>query len=201
LASDTDYTETSESMSMVSRETFRTFRIGFTAVVSLCLGALLLWQYLNDGIPSHYFLADKTMPLVSNAWGAVTIPLFTWLMLWRIDTRLFDHQTTIPFPRVVLAAFIGALVYGVILGVSITGGFKQISGNTPWFIAVAALLFPVYRAEYFLGFVLGLTYWIGGVLPIIVGCVFVLIAFALYSFIRRPVVALVRKLMKSNAAG
>jgi hypothetical protein len=183
---------------VISRETFRTFRIGFTAFVSLCLGSLLLWQYLNDGIPSHYFLADKTMPLVSNAWGAVTVPLFTWFMLWRVDTRLFDQPTAIPFPREVLAAFMGALVYGVILGVSITGGFKQISGNTPWFIAAAALLFPVYRAEYFLGFVLGLTYWIGGVLPIFVGSIFLLMAFVLYYFIRRPVVALVSKLTKMN---
>jgi hypothetical protein len=183
---------------VISRKTFRIFRIGFAAFVSLCLGSLLVWQHLNGGIPSHYFLADKTMPLVSNAWGAITVPLFTWFMLWRVDARLFDQQTTIPFPREILAAFIGALVYGVILGVSITGGIKQISGNTPWFIAVAALLFPVYREEYFLGFVLGLAYWIGGVLPIIVGSVFLLMAFLIYSFIRKPVVALVRELMKRN---
>lgn len=114
-------------------------------------------------------------------------------MLWRIESRLFREATTIRVPTQALTAFTGALAYGILLGTSITGGFKAISSNTPWVIAVAALLFPVYRAEYFLGFVLGLTYWIGGVLPIVVGGAFLLMAFVVYTFIRTTMVSLFRK--------
>ena len=179
---------------MISSKDFRNFTVGFTLVISIGLGALLLWQYLNGGIPGHYFLARKDMPLISNGWGGITVPLFSWFILGRIHKRLFGVSTVISFPKHTLIAFLGSLMYGVILGVSIQGGIRVVSGNTPWFIALAALAFPIYRAEYFLGFVLGLTYWVGGVLPIVVGSVFVLAAFAIYTFIRTPIESLLRRL-------
>jgi hypothetical protein len=183
---------------MISKSTFRIFSIRISVFIFLGLGALLLFQHFKGGIPAHYFLARKDMPLISNVWGGVTVPLFTWLMMWRMEARLFRDAATIPFPKQALAAFTGALAYGILLGISITGGLNAISSNTPWVIAVAALLFPVYRAEYFLGFVLGLTYWVGGVLPIVVGGAFLLMAFVVYAFIRTPIVLLVTRLTKGS---
>jgi hypothetical protein len=47
-------------------------------------------------------------------------------------------------------------------------------------LLVFAFFFPIYRAECLLGFVLGMTYTFGGVLPIIIGTVLVLITGAIY---------------------
>lgn len=184
-------------MKTISKNDFLIFRIWFTSVVFVVLFALLLWQHFNGGIPSHHFLARKSMPLVSNAWGGVVIPLFTWLMLWLINRRLFLSQVVqIPFPKHVFVAFIGSLIYGIVLGISIHVGFKEISSNTPWLLIITAFLFPVYRAEYFLGFVLGLTYWVGGLLPIVIGSIFLVVTFVIYNYVRNPILSQIKRIRR-----
>jgi hypothetical protein len=168
----------------MNRNAFLKIRVLFTIVVTFLLTSLLVYQFVNEGIPSHHFLANKELPLISNAWGGIVIPVFTWIMLWRIDIRIFKAADDITFPTSVLMSFFGSLLFGVVLGVSINIGFKEVSSNTHWILFVAAMLFPTYRAEYFLGFVLGLTYWVGGVLPIIVGGVFLVISLIIYKYLR-----------------
>ena len=49
---------------------------------------------------------------------------------------------------------------------------------------VVAIFIPIFKSEYFLGFVLGLTYTFGGALPIIIGLVLVTAFYIIYKFIR-----------------
>jgi hypothetical protein len=145
---------------------------------------LLLWQYFHGGIPAHHFLADEDMPLVSNGWGALVIPIFTWLMMFRIEKRLFKTKDIIDFPSTTLYSLLGSLLFGIALGLSIYYQFKTFSGNVPLILFVLALFVPTYRSEYYLGFVLGLTWYIGGVLPVLVGSVFILFSAGIHIYLR-----------------
>ena len=177
---------------------FLKIRIGFTLGVTLVLGSLLLYQYLHAGIPSHHFLARKDMPQVSNVWGILTIPIFTWLLLWRISKRFLSEPNTVQFLKTVLVAFIASLAFGVALGLGIQSEFKLFTINVPFILFTLALFFPTYRAEYFLGFVLGLTYFVGGVLPIIVGGVFLLISALIHLVLRRFLLWIYRLIFKKS---
>lgn len=181
---------------MILKNDFFRFRIGFTVFITVLLSSLLLWQYFHEGIPSHYFLADKTMPLVSNAWGALVIPITTWFLLFRVNSGLFSDSDTIPFPKHTLIAFLSALLFGFALGISIVNRFELFLSNVPLILFSFALFFPTYKAEYFLGFVLGLTYFIGGVLPVVVGSVFLLISAVIYLVIRQLIIKLVKMIRK-----
>ncbi len=181
---------------MITKQHFFLFKIGFTALITVLLSSLLLWQYFRGGIPSHHFLADKTMPLISNAWGAVVIPITTWFLLFRVGKGLFKQSEAIPFPKHTLIGFLSALVFGIALGVAVVYRFELFLGNVPLIIFGLAFLFPTYKAEYFLGFVLGLTYFIGGVLPVLVGSVFLLISAAIYLLIRPLILKLVKMIKK-----
>ena len=181
---------------MISKNDFFRFRIGFTATITVLLSSLLLWQYFHGGIPSHYFLADKTMPLISNVWGALVIPITTWFLLFRVEKGLFSQSDSIPFPKYALIAFLSALLFGIVLGISVVNRFQEFLSAVPFIIFILPLFFPTYKAEYFLGFVLGLTYFIGGVLPVIVGSVFLLISAVIYLVIRRLILKLVKMIRK-----
>ena len=181
---------------MISKNDFFRFRIGFTAIITVLLSSLLLWQYFQGGIPSHYFLADKTMPLISNAWGALVIPITTWFLLFRVEKGLFSQSDSIPFPKHTLIEFLSALLLGVCLGISVVYGFETFSSSLILVLFGSALFFPTYKAEYFLGFVLGLTYFIGGVLPVVVGSVLLGISAVIYLLVRRLILKLVSMIKK-----
>ncbi len=181
---------------MITKHNYFHFRIWATVSITVALSSLLLWQYFHGGIPSHYFLADKNMPLVSNVWGALSIPMMTWFLLFRVGKRLFTASASIPFPRNALIGFSSALIFAVVLGLSIQYSVEEFSGNVPFILFGLALFFPTYRAECFLGFILGLTYFVGGVLPVVVGGVFLLISAAIYLFLRPLILKLVRVIRK-----
>ncbi len=181
---------------MIAKHRFFRFRIWITGIIFIVLTGLLLWQYFHDGIPSHHFLADKTLPLISNAWGALVIPITTWFLLFRVEKRLFSQSDTIAFPKHTLSGFLSALLFAVVLGIAIVYGFETFSSYSPLIIFSLALFFPTYKAEYFLGFILGLTYFIGGVLPVVVGSIFLLISALLYLLIRPLMLRLVKMARK-----
>ena len=181
---------------MISKNDFFRFKIGFTAIITVLLSSLLLWQYFQGGIPSHHFLADKTMPLISNAWGALVIPITTWFLLFSVEKGLFSQSDSIPFPKHSLIGFLSSLIFGVVLGISVVNGFEAFLSKVPFILFGIALFFPTYKAEYFLGFILGLTYFIGGVLPVVVGSVFLGISAVIYLLIRRLILKLVTMIKK-----
>ena len=165
---------------MISKSQFSQFRYWFTGAISLIIWSLLAWQYFHDGIPSHHFLADKNMPLVSNGWGAVVIPILTWFLLFRVEKRLFVTSDTIPFPTQTIKAFSGALILGLALSLAINYDFKTFSSNVPLILIILAFFIPTFRSEYLLGFVLGLAYTLGGVLPTVVGSILLLVSAAVH---------------------
>ncbi len=156
---------------------FARFRIGSTLAVGATIVAVLAWQQLNGGVPSHSFMARADMPSISNWWGALTLPLLTWFALGRLGLRLADGRTS---ERAALAGGAGALLFGAVLATAFTLGYNEIPSAQVTIVPLIALVVPIYRAEYLLGFVLALAYTFGGVLPLIIGTVLATVGFVLH---------------------
>jgi hypothetical protein len=128
------------------------------------------------------------MPSVSNWWGALVLPLLAWFLSYRTQKRLTRSQDknseTSVIPLEVMYGFAGALLFGVALSITYTLGFKDIPGYMINGLLILALFFPIYRAECLLGFVIGMTFTFGAVLPTGIGSIFALIGAVLYLFVR-----------------
>lgn len=87
-----------------------------------------------------------------------------------------------------MAAFSGALIAGLALSSSFAAGFE--SAATGIFLAVLAvgLILPTCRAEYIFGFVLGMTFVLGSILPTLAALVGAGIS-AIAHFVLRPALA------------
>ena len=164
-----------------------TTRIYFTAFITIVIWGLLAWHYYHGGVPSHHVLARKDLPFISNWWGGLVLPVLTWFLLFRIHKRIqksYSESCVTKLPVTVVYAFSAALLFGVTLAAFFTLGYQDIPGYMLIGIFLVALLFPVFRAECLLGFVLGMTYTFGAILPTAVGAVLVIISLALHQVLR-----------------
>jgi len=181
----------------MTKETIIQLRIYFLGIITIGIWSLLLWNHLHGGVVSHHLLHQKNLPAVSNWWGGLILPLLTFYLTSRIKKRIISNnkpeQAT--FPKSIIYGFLLALIYGVLLSVFFTMGYSNAAGYMTYGIFILALIFPIFRAEYLLGFVIGMTYTFGAVLPTIVGLVFVLITFILYRYIRAGILFLLNKLL------
>ncbi|WP_445452104.1 hypothetical protein [Flavobacterium sp. 25HG05S-40] len=168
----------------------------FTATVTIAVWSLLVWDYFHGGVPSHHLLQREDLPEFSNWLGGILIPLLTWFLLYRIQKRITKERTVFKFPRPILYAFLGALAFGIALSTSFTLGYTGIPFYLLITLLISALFYPIYRAECFLGFVLGMTYTFGGVLPILIISILSLIGALLYLLLRPAVLFIYKKLTK-----
>ena len=65
-------------------------------------------------------------------------------------------------------------------------------------IFIIALFFPIYRAECLLGFVMGMTFTFGAVLPTGIGSIFALIGAVLFLFVRSLLLKFVNAALPSK---
>ncbi len=166
---------------------FLTTRLYFTAFVSLAIWSLLAWNYYHGGVPGHHVLARKDLPEISNWWGSLVLPALTWFLLFRMQKRLQKSNGQgylAKLPAKVVYAFTAALLFGATLAVFFNLGYENLLGYILNGLFLLALFLPVYRAECLLGFVLGMTYTFGAVLPTAVGSVLVVISIVLYQLLR-----------------
>ncbi len=158
------------------------------AAVAIGVWALLGWDYYHGGVPSHHFLASKDMPAISNWWGGLLIPLLTGFLLYRIKQRIYGRSNGCPgSPNVlmrVVYGFVGALLFGALISILFTIGKNEIAGNLMLGLFAISFLFPLHRPECLLGFVIGMVFTFGGVLPIIIGTLLGLIFLVLYDYLR-----------------
>ena len=145
------------------------------------MGLLLGWQHFNGGVPAHHVLADPAMPLISNWWGLLTLPVLAWYLLGRIERRRKADPTGAHGD---LAAFAGALVFGALLSLLFTAGQTTGTETMVQALFVLALFYPIHRAACVLGFVIGMTWTFGAVLPVIAACIFATLGAAIYYGLR-----------------
>lgn len=171
---------------MTQKEFFK-IRLYFTAIITVAIWSLLIWDHFHGGVPSHHMLQREDLPEFSNWLGGILIPLLTWFLLYRVQKRISSDSTVFKFSVNILYAFIGTLSFGILLSVFFTLGYSEIPFYMIVSLLVLALFLPIYRAECFLGFVIGMIFTFGGVLPIGIISIISSIGAVLYLIVRSGV--------------
>lgn len=158
--------------------------------------ALLLWTHFHGGVPSHHILDQKDLPAISNWWNALVLPVLAWILTGRIKRRV-EQQTAgaeqnRSVTKGIVTRFIAGLLFGIVLAVSFVLDVKLFLDNVLYLLLILALLIPIYFAEFMLGFVLGMTYTFGAVLPTAFILIMAAIGFLLYRFLRPLLLKLFR---------
>ncbi|RUL75929.1 hypothetical protein [Dyella choica] len=166
----------------MSDRRFPWMRSAATAVVALAEWMQLAWQHFHGGVLGHHFLNRADMPVISNGWGGLLLPLVTWVLLGRVQRRIASQDDV--SKAYALVGFGSALLFGVLLSVFFTLGNDLVPGAMFESLFLVALVAPIYRAEYLLGFVLGMAFTFGGVLPSIVGSVMGIITLVIHRYVR-----------------
>jgi hypothetical protein len=166
---------------------FKKIGLAFLATITIGIWALLIWEHYHGGVPSHSFMARKDMPSISNWWGALLLPLLTYFSLYRIQKRFnLTHENSIISSNQMQSVLL-LLGAGLLYAGAMAYCFETDKGdiNDILFpgLFVLALIFPLYRAEFFLGFVIGLTYTFGAILPTFIASAFVLISYIAHNLI------------------
>lgn len=160
--------------------------------------AHLGWEHLHGGVAAHHLLQRADMPAITNWWGVLLIPALTWFLVGRIERRIAQqpggNAGSALLARPILAGLIGSLAYGAALSLA----FVVNSAALPFIflgLFVVSVFVPTYRAQYVLGFVLGMTFTFGAVLPTV-------IALVLASFARlvHLLVGSVRRLFRNSGS-
>ena len=152
-----------------------------TVLVALAEVAHLVWEHLHGGVASHHLLNRADLPAISNAWGALFLPTLAWILSGPVLRR----ATTARAAKDIATAFFGSLLVGVALSVAFLNGFEDVSSGIFLGILLAGLVLRVYRGEYVLGFVLGMTFTFGAMLPT-AAAAFVAIVSAIAHHLLRP---------------
>lgn len=184
----------------MSKTDFFRIRVYFTVLITLAIWSLLTWNYFHGGVPSHYILANKDLPEISNMLGAILLPLLTWLLTYRVQKRIFlesNWQAELSLIRHAIYSFAFSLTFGIVVAGFFYYGYPDMTGNLMVGIFVLALFLPVYRGECLLGFVIGMTVTFGAVLPIGIGSILASIAFVMYRGVR-PAAMYVGSLLKKK---
>ncbi|ALO44879.1 hypothetical protein [Pseudohongiella spirulinae] len=158
------------------------FPILLSVAVILLAAGHLGFEHFTGGVRSHNLLNDPDLPAISNWLGLITLPAIAVILGLRVRTYPAPAPAPAParllgLPRPMLVALVGALFYGAAMATSFWLGAENITFGALVGLFVCALVFPVYRAEYILGFVVGMTATFGGVLPLIVALVVAVISF------------------------
>ncbi len=176
----------------MSEKAFFKTRVYITVIITLSIWSLLTWNYYHGGVPSHHLLAREDLPAFSNWWGGLLLPLLAWFLSYRMQKRIYSgkekNSKEVNIPAHIVYGFTGALLFGIVLSTFFTFGNEEVPSYMMMGLLALALFFPIYRAECFLGFVIGMTYTFGGVLPILIGSILALLGAVLYLLIRPAIV-------------
>jgi len=163
-------------------------KIQGTISVFVLTSIFILWEYFNGGVVSHNLLAREDLPAISNWWGLLTVPLLFWISISLIHRRLGNgvklESKSEEYETEVLKRFLAALVFGILISLLWEfnfGSFIQYLILSPLIIAFFK---PVHLPEYLMGFVLGMLITFGGVLPILIGMILLVVCFLINGLIR-----------------
>lgn len=159
-------------------------KIWITVIISLAILSLLGWQHFHGGVPAHHLLNNKDLPLISNWWGALILPVLTWILIGRIYKRFSGQPTSstgLPFRTGIFAA---GLFAGIALAISFNTDFKPILDYILYIILVLSLFIPIYFSEFILGFVFAMTYTFGALLPTAFILIFAFLGYLLFRYVR-----------------
>lgn len=120
----------------------------------------------------------------------IVLPLLGWLLGVRLRNRM-TSTTQSPSPMNMGIGAVCALLHGAALAVSFEAGVSALTSSLFFGLFVLSAMLPIYRIEYIFGFVVGMTFTFGGVLPVLVALVVAAVS-ALMHFAFRAVISAIR---------
>jgi hypothetical protein len=173
-------------------------RLIITVIISILILGLLLWDYFHGGVPSHHILDQKNLPAISNWWSGILLPILTWILLGKIKSRIEKQTKTDSHYKSEMTSILGrfsiGLVFGIILSVSFINNYKPFLDNVLYLLLILSFIIPIFFSEFILGFVLGMTYTFGAILPTAFILIMAAIGFVIYRFIRLLIMKMTKKL-------
>lgn len=157
-----------------------TWRLRLAGAAAALVALHLTWEYSQGGIASHSFMADASMPSISNAWGLIWLPFVAFLYAPSIRRRAIGGGLRPRWRPSIVAGLVGGLGVGASIAAFVMFG-PDIDGN--WILGsllVLSLAFPVWRGETVLGFLLGMMVGVGAILPSIFAFAFGLLSFVVH---------------------
>jgi cytochrome c biogenesis protein CcdA len=152
----------------------------FTSVVTLAIWSILIWQYSHDGVPSHHFFHSADFPAMSNWWGGLILPALSWFLLGRIHQRILSQEPPgQKYPLNIIAGFVIAFLYGALISILFLN-IPEITGQVVLGIFLIAVFVKVYREECILGFILGMSYTFGAIIPFVFAFIFAFASALIY---------------------
>ena len=180
---------------------FTQIRVAFTLAMLVLIGSLLGWQHFHSGVPSHHILQRADLPELSNWWGLLVLPILSWTLLGRIESRLKKqtkpHNQGKQFKQILALFFLG-LTMGLCIIISFTYDYKPFLDAVPFLFLVLSLFVPIYYSEFILGCILGMTYTFGALLPTAFVLILVGLGFLVYRFIRPLILKLILLVTTGN---
>ena len=158
-------------------------RTTITVIVTLLVWDHLAWDHFHGGIPTHYLFHDKDLPGIPNWWGGIVLPFFTWFLLHRISKRVNNKIWEIENLKNIAYRFLAAFLVVIAIAICFTQEIDVIDYIMAS-IFLLAFVFPLYKSEYLLGWVLGASFTFGAMIPISFGSLLALVFFILYKIPR-----------------
>ncbi|MFV8355740.1 hypothetical protein ACNQGB_06110 [Flavobacterium sp. XS1P32] len=185
----------------MQRQNLTKIKALIVGVVTFLIFSFLFWEHFHGGVTSHHILDQQDLPSISNWWSGILLPTLTWFLLCRIEKRLdkkisHTQQTNIAFSTV-FWLFMTGLAFGILLSTSFTNEYKPFLDNVLYIIIVLSFIIPVYYSEFILGFILGMTYTFGAIIPTVFILIVAVIGLVAYRFIRPIILNLTTKLGNS----
>jgi hypothetical protein len=172
-----------------------------TAIVLLIVLSFIGWEHFHGGVVSHHILNQKDLPAISNWWGVVVLPIYTWFLLSRIEKRFIQEGSkqlvAKKFIQKTLLLFFLGLSLGLAISISFANDYQLFLDNVLYIFLVVSFIFPIYYAECILGFVLAMTFTFGAILPIVFILVMASIGAIIYKWIRPFIIQSLKKLRQA----
>lgn len=177
-------------------------RILLTGLATIFIFSILLWNHFNGGVPAHHILHQKELPAISNWWSGLLLPIITWILLGKIESRI-DKQaqaestnSQITKPHII---FITGLSIAILISISFENKYSLILENILFALLIISLIIPLFYSEFILAFILGMTFTFGTILPTGFILIIALIGYISYRFIR-PLMLKLPGMLKKLAA-
>lgn len=158
-------------------------RAYFTLSVALFALLHISIEMLSGGVHAHHPLMREDLPAISNWWGIVALPSLGWILFGFMEKS--TSRGLFGLSRETLLRLGGGFLYGGLLAGSFELGLGE---QTPLYLLLILFLvgiaYPIYRGELILGFIMGMTYTFGAVLPTVVASVVALFSLLLHNAAR-----------------
>ena len=131
---------------------------------------ILLWEHFNGGVVTHHLMASDELPGFSNWWGLLSIPLLCFIAMTIILRRQEEKSK-------VVKRFIASLAFGVLIGILWELKIQEPLQYLMGFPLLLAFFIPIHKPEILMGYVLGMLFTFGGILPILFGSIIMTLAY------------------------